>query len=57
MRTMRREAATPSAAQPGRNLAQNQQIKRVEARANCDCHAEGPDATGDTGVFDMRRIQ
>jgi len=46
--------ATPSAGTTQAGSAQNQQIKRVEAKGNVIVTQKDQTATGDTGVFDMR---
>jgi lipopolysaccharide export system protein LptA len=46
--------ATPSAGTAQAGSAQNQQIKRVEAKGNVIVTQKDQTATGDTGVFDMR---
>ncbi len=45
---------TPSAGTTQAGSAQNQQIKRVEAKGNVIVTQKDQTATGDTGVFDMR---
>jgi lipopolysaccharide export system protein LptA len=45
---------TPSAGTTQAGSAQNQQIKRVEAKGNVIVVQKDQTATGDTGVFDMR---
>jgi lipopolysaccharide export system protein LptA len=46
--------ATPPAGTTQAGPAQNQQIKRVEAKGNVIVVQKDQTATGDTGVFDMR---
>ena len=46
--------AAPSAGTTQAGSAQNQQIKRVEAKGNVIVVQKDQTATGDTGVFDMR---
>ena len=48
------KSATPSAGTTQAGPAQNQQIKRVEAKGNVIVVQKDQTATGDTGVFDMR---
>jgi lipopolysaccharide export system protein LptA len=48
------KSATPSAGTTQAGSAQNQQIKRVEAKGNVIVVQKDQTATGETGVFDMR---